>query len=106
MADLDDGDVGPLLRRVDRVADARLDLVRDVRNDLDGRAQVLAAPLLGNDRLVDAAGREVVRAGHPRAREAFVVAEVEVGLGPVVGHEHLTVLVRAHRARVDIDVRV
>ena len=44
---------------VGRVADARLDLVGDVRNHLDGRAQVLAAPLLGDHRLVDAAGGDV-----------------------------------------------
>ena len=45
-------------------------------------------------------------ARHPRGREALVVAEVEVGLGAVVGDEDLAVLVRAHRARVDVDVRV
>ena len=61
-ADLDDGDV----RALGRVADARLDLVGDVRNDLHGGAEVLAAPLLRDDRLVDAAGREVVLARHAR----------------------------------------
>src|SRR4029077_10584501 len=35
-----------------------------------------------------------------------VVADVEVGLGAVLGDEDLTVLERAHRARVDVDVRV
>jgi hypothetical protein len=34
------------------------------------------------------------------------VAEVEIGLGPVVGHEHLTVLVRAHGAGVDVEIGV
>src|SRR4029077_13259004 len=38
--------------------------------------------------------------------EAFVVAEVEVGLRPVVGDEDLAVLERAHRSRVDIDIGV
>ena len=38
--------------------------------------------------------------------EALVVAEVEVGLGAVVGHEDLAVLVRAHRAGIHVDVRV
>ena len=45
-------------------------------------------------------------ARHPRGGEALVVAEVEVGLGAVVGDEDLAVLVRAHRARIDVDVRV
>jgi hypothetical protein len=30
----------------------------------------------------------------------------KVGLGAVVGNEHLAVLERRHRARVDVDVRV
>ena len=45
-------------------------------------------------------------AGHLAAGEALVVAQVEVGLGAVVGDEHLAVLERAHGARVDVDVRV
>ena len=38
--------------------------------------------------------------------EPLVVAEVEVGLGAVVQHVDLAVLVRAHGPRVDVDVRV
>ena len=34
------------------------------------------------------------------------MAEVEVRLGPVVGDVHLSVLVRVHGPRVDVDVRV
>ena len=40
------------------------------------------------------------------AGEALVVAEVEVGLGAVVGDEDLAVLVRAHRARIDVEVGI
>ena len=43
---------------------------------------------------------------HPRRDEALVVAEVEVGLGAVVGDEHLAVLERRHRARIDVEVRI
>ena len=38
--------------------------------------------------------------------EPLVVPEVEVHLGAVVEDEHLPVLVRVHRARVDVQVRV
>jgi hypothetical protein len=38
--------------------------------------------------------------------EPLVVAEVEVGLAPVVGDEHLAVLERVHGAGVDVDVGV
>src|SRR4051794_12843722 len=45
-------------------------------------------------------------AGQARAYEALVVAEIQVGLGTVVGDVNLAVLKRAHRARIDVDVRV
>jgi len=34
------------------------------------------------------------------------VAEVEIGFGAIVGHEHLAVLKRAHGAGIDVDVRI
>jgi hypothetical protein len=83
-----------------------LDLVGDVRDDLHGLAEVLAAPLLLDHRLVDLAGGEVVALAHLGAGEALVVAEVEVGLGAVLGDEDLAVLERAHRAGIDVDVGV
>jgi hypothetical protein len=58
-ADLDDGHVDA----VGGLAHARLDLVGDVRDHLHRGAEVLAAALLGDDRLVDAPGGEVVGAG-------------------------------------------
>ena len=80
-------------------ADAVLDLVGDVRNDLHRAAEIVAAPLLLDDRQVDLAGRPVVVPRRDRVGEALVVAEIEVRFGAVVGDVHLAVLVRAHRAR-------
>ena len=34
------------------------------------------------------------------------MAEIEIGLGAVVEDEHLAVLERVHRSRVDVDVRI
>ena len=56
-ADLDDDDVRVAVAR--DAPDPLLDLVGDVRDDLDRPAEVVAAALLGDDRLVDAAGRDV-----------------------------------------------
>ena len=103
-ADLRDHDVGGVGCRA--AADPRLDLVRDVRDHLHGRAEELAAPLLAEHRVPDRA-RAVARV--PRevlVDEPLVVAEVEVGLRPVLGDEHLAVLERAHRPRIDVEVRV
>lgn len=102
-ADLRDDDVHVV---GGHAADAVLDLVGDVRDDLDGVAQVLAAPLLGDDLRVDLAGRHVGGAVEVDVEEALVVADVQVGLGAVVGDEHLTVLEGVHRARVDVEVGV
>ena len=56
-ADLDDDHVRVAVAR--DPADPFLDLVGDVRDHLDGAAEVVAAPLLGDDRLVDPPGRDV-----------------------------------------------
>ena len=103
-ADLGDDhvDVG----RLGKQADAVLDLVGDVGHDLDGAAQVVAAALAPDHRVVDRAGGDVGRARRVGVGEALVVAEVEVGLGAVLGDEDLAVLVGRHRPRVDVDVRV
>ena len=88
------------------VADKVLDGVGDVGNDLDGGAEIVAAALLGEDVLVDAAGGDVVATGGGPPGEALVMAEVEIGLGAVVGDENLAVLVRRHGARIDVEIGV
>ena len=106
-ADLDDGHIHGI-RRADAGAalDVFLDLVGDVRNHLHRLAEVVAAALLLEHALVDAAGGEVVALLHARFDETLIVAQVEIGLGAVVGDEHLAVLERAHGARVDVDIGV
>ena len=101
-ADLHQHEVEPLVARGHEL----LDGVGDVRDHLHGAAEVVAAPLLGQDVLVDAARGDVVRLLRRHAGEAFVVSEVEVRLRPVVRHEHLTVLVRAHGAGIDVEIGV
>ena len=102
-ADLDQDEVDALTRIGQ---DEGLDLVGDVRNDLDRRAQIVAAALLLDDGLVDLAGGDVVPPGGVDPGETLVVAQVEVGLGTVLGHEDLAMLVGAHRPRIDVEVGV
>ena len=102
-ADLDQHEVDALARIGQ---DEAFDLVGDVRDHLHGGAEIVAAPLLLQDGLVDLAGGDVVALGGRDAGEALVVAEVEVGLGAVVGDEHLAVLVGAHRPRIDVEIGV
>ena len=83
-----------------------LDLVGDVRDDLDGVAEIVPAPFLGDHRRVDLAGGDVGLAGEVDVEEALVVTDVEVGLRAVLGDEHLAVLERVHGAGVDVEVWV
>ena len=107
-ADFGDDDVGPVAVgvRLGHRQDAALDLVGDVRDDLDGVAEVFAAALLGDDRRIDLSGRDIRRAGQIAVEEALVVTDVEVGLGAVLGDEDLAVLERVHGAGVDVEVGV
>ena len=75
-------------------------------NHLHRAAEEIAAPLLGDDLLIDAAGGDVVLLVGVAPGEALVMAEVEVGLRPVIGHEDLAVLVGAHGAGVDVEIGV
>src|SRR5690606_9948623 len=101
-ADLDQGHVVAF----GGLVDAAPDLVGDVRDHLHGRAEVVATALLADHGFVDPAGGDRIAAAQAGAHEALVVAQVQVGLGTVVGDVDLAVLERAHRARVHVDVRV
>ena len=91
------------LAEIEHVA---LNLVSDVRDYLNGLAEVVAAAFFLDDALVDAPRGDVVVARSLNARKAFVVTEVEVGFLPVVGNVALAVLVRVKRPRVNINVGV
>ena len=86
--------------------DEILDGVGDVRDDLHGGAEIVAAPLLGDDLLVDASRGDVVGLARRASGEALIVAEIEIGLGAVVGDEHLAVLIGAHGSGIDIEIGV
>ncbi len=103
-ADLQDDDLRA--RLLGGQPDPTLDLVGDVGDDLDGAAQVVAAPLLRDDLGVDLPSGEVADPPEADVDEAFVVAQVQVGLGAVIQHVDLAVLVGTHRARVHVDVRI
>ncbi len=83
-----------------------LDRVGDVRDHLHGGAEIFAAALAPDHGRIDAARRDAVGAARRDAGEALVMAEIEIGLGAVVGDIDLAMLIGAHRARIDIDVGI
>mmetsp|Transcript_80334 Transcript_80334/g.194760 ORF Transcript_80334/g.194760 Transcript_80334/m.194760 type:complete len:390 (-) Transcript_80334:508-1677(-) len=109
-AELDDAHVGRSVVSVggdmSDALDPVLDGVGHVRHHLHRLAQVVPLALLLEALLVDLAGGDVVVSREGDVVEALVIAEVEVGLAAVVEHEDLAVLERAHRACVDVQVRV
>ena len=86
--------------------DGCLDLVGDVRDHLDGLAEIVTAALALNDLLVDATAGEVVGPGEVGVGVALVVAKVEVGFGTIVGDEDFPVLVGTHGPGIDIEIGV
>ena len=88
------------------IVDEALDLVGDVGDDLHRLAQIFALALLVQHVPVDLAGGQVGVLVQVLVDEALVVAQIQVGLGAVVGDEDLAVLVGAHGAGVDVDIRV
>ena len=68
-------------------------------DDLDGFAEVIAAAFLGEDGFVDAAAGPVIVAAELDVGKAFVVAEVEVGFGAIVGDKNFAMLIRGSWCR-------
>ena len=83
-----------------------LDFVGDVRNHLHGRAEVLPASLLVEHVPVHLAGRQIGIAVEVLVNEALVMAQIQVGLRPVLGDVHLAMLVGTHCPGVYVDIRV
>ena len=77
-----------------------------MRNYLHRLAQIIAAPFLGNNLLVDPASRQVVIPRQLRMRKPLVVSKIQIRLSAVIGDKHLSMLERAHRARIDIQIGI
>ncbi len=77
-----------------------------MRNDLNRRTEIIAAAFLFDDVPVDTTSRDIVLLVGRATGEPFVMPQIKVGFGTIVGDEHLTMLVRRHRAGIDIQIRV
>src|SRR5665213_1750128 len=63
-------------------------------------------PLAADHGLIDAPGGDAVALARRHAGIAFVMTEIEIGLGAVIGDIDLAMLIGAHRARIDIEVGI
>ena len=88
------------------MGDAPLDLVGDVRNDLNGLAQIYPVALVFEHLLIDLSTGRRIGPAQLGVGEALIMSQVEIRLGSIVQHVHLTMLVRAHGARIDVQIRI
>ncbi len=77
-----------------------------MRNHLHGFSKIIAASFFGQNCFVDSSRRPIVVARQLRVREPFIVSKVQVRLRAVFGHKHFAVLERAHRARINVEIRI
>ena len=89
-----------------QIIDITLDLVGDVGDDLHGLAQVCTLTFLVQHVPVHLAGGQVGVFVQVLVDEALVVAQIQIGLGTVIRHEHFAVLQRAHGTRVYVHIGV
>ena len=85
---------------------APLNLVGDMRNDLNRRAQIFALAFAGDDRVIHASAGDVCRLRQILVDEAFIVSQIQIGFRAVVGNEHFAMLIGVHRAGIDVDIRI
>ncbi len=86
--------------------DEFLDHVGDMGNHLHGAAEIAALALLLDHLAVDAARGDIVGLQRRDAGETLVMAQIQIGLRPVVGDIDLAMLKRAHGARIDIEIGI
>ena len=101
-ADLYDAEVLPL----QIVLEAILNRVGHMGHDLHRRPEIVPLALASEDAGVNAAGRHAVALARRHTSEALVVAEIQIGLGPVIGDEDLPVLEGVHRPGVNVEIRI
>ena len=77
-----------------------------MRDDLHGLAEIITAAFLGDNGIIDLAGGNVIVFGELPVGEPLVMAQVKVGLGPVVGHIHFPMLIRVHGAGINVQIGV
>src|SRR3989304_2818346 len=89
-----------------RLLNAPFDLIGDVRNDLNGAAQEIAAALLANDLCIHLTRGHVANLAQVNVYEPLIMPQVKVSFGAVVQNEDFAVLIGTHGAGVNIDVGV
>ena len=82
------------------------DLVGDVRDDLYGGSQILAASLLVEHIPIDLTGCQVGVFVQVFVDETLIMSKIQVSFSAVLCYINFSVLVGTHSARIHIDIRI
>ena len=77
-----------------------------MRDDLNGSPEVVPASLLGNNRVVNLAGGKIIILAQLGMCKPFVMAEIKIGFGAIIGYKNLTMLERIHCTRIHVNIRI
>ena len=91
---------------ITQLLDGGLDFVGNVRNDLNRLAQIVPPPLFLNNGLIDLSGGGIVVPGQPHVHKPLIMPQIQVSLGAIVSHKHLTMLKRTHGPRIYVDIGI
>ena len=83
-----------------------LNFVSNMGDDLNRTTQIVATALTTQNRLVNLAAGEVIILGHFGTQETFIVTKIQISLGSVLGNIDLTMLIRTHGSRINIEIGV
>src|SRR3546814_13631966 len=73
---------------------------------LNRRAEIVATPFTGDDRLMNAASGDIVGLARGNTSEAVIMTKIKVGFRTVVSHINFTMLIGRHRARIDAQIGI
>jgi len=91
---------------IDVLQDALFDHIGDMRHHLHRAAEIIAMAFFGEHPGIDLAGGYAIRTPRRHTGEALIMAEVEIGLSTIIGNVDFTMLIGAHRPRIDIEIGI
>src|SRR3546814_17253951 len=87
---------------LDLILRESLDGIRDMGDYLNRRAEIVATPFTGDDRLINAASGDIVGLARGNTSEAFIMTKIKFGFRTVISHINFTMLIGRNRARTAV----
>ena len=89
-----------------RQLNAILYLVGNVRNHLNGSPEVVTPPFFGYNCVIYFPGGKITILAQFGPGKPFIVPEIKICFGTIVGNKHLTVLKRIHGTRIHVEIGI